>query len=399
MGFTRVSFKAVHVRRVWRQEKKVLVIKKLNIILTACKCVWQWKCRMGRNRLPLKRLTSANRRIAYSRRKKGLMKKARELSVLCDVEVFLVTFSPGGKPTVFITENSSIEDVIEKFAQLKPEERAKKYSIYTDLTSLADSLRTRLSDTQNRLSHWMNIDKISNTDQLGKMEESLINSLQDIQRHKNGLLAQQLKLQCSDELQHVTDFPIGMGTSQVLQPSSWTQNGINQNINFDKDLNLTQGCIISRPECSFESYTNLFCFDEEVEVKRPSGEDRTNPLLDYEHMQSEFTFEVEPTDLLDVLENIFNNSIDQHSERLQCGSYSMNPSLNSSTSENHGTTEFPSFDVTDKSLEEFSENSGNHFSDGFLSSYGADSQLLMPLDASFHECTVTDSNPTTWENK
>nr|GMC75207.1 agamous-like MADS-box protein AGL30 isoform X2 [Ipomoea batatas] len=82
--------------------------------------------RMGRNRLPLKRLTSANRRIAYSRRKKGLMKKARELSVLCDVEVFLVTFSPGGKPTVFITENISIEDVIEKFAQLKPEERAKK---------------------------------------------------------------------------------------------------------------------------------------------------------------------------------------------------------------------------------------------------------------------------------
>lgn len=60
---------------------------------------------MGRNRLPLKRLTSANRRIAYSRRKKGLMKKARELSVLCGVEVFLVTFSPSGKPTVFITEN------------------------------------------------------------------------------------------------------------------------------------------------------------------------------------------------------------------------------------------------------------------------------------------------------
>nr|GMD00369.1 hypothetical protein Iba_chr05eCG14590 [Ipomoea batatas] len=244
------------------------------------------------------------------------------------------------------------------------------------------------------------------------------------------------------QLQHVTDLPIGMGTSQGLQ-CSWTQNGINQNINFDNDLNLTQGL----PECSFESYKNLFCFDEEVEVTRPSGEDRTNPLLDYEHMQSEFTFEVEPTDPLDVLENIFDNSIDKHSERLQCGSYSMNPIWNSSTSENHGTgvcpsmypswesnsgtysstlfddqhyfpfqsaeenvvscfqylspgaTEFPSFDVTDKSLEEFFENSGNHFSDGFLSSYGADSQLLMPLDASFHECTVTDSNPTTWENK
>ncbi|XP_031092983.1 agamous-like MADS-box protein AGL30 isoform X2 [Ipomoea triloba] len=354
---------------------------------------------MGRNRLPLKRLTSANRRIAYSRRKKGLMKKARELSVLCDVEVFLVTFSPGGKPTVFITENSSIEDVIEKFAQLKPEERAKKkleclevvkkackkFDHHVDigelfypgdlsdedLTSLADSLRTRLSDTQNRLSHWMNIDKISNTDQLGKMEESLINSLQDIQRHKNGLLAQQLKRQCSDELQHVTDLPIGMVTSQVLQPSSWTQNGINPNINFDNDLNLTQGCIVSRlPECSSESYTNLFCFDKEVEVTRPSGEDRTNPLLDYEHMQHYFQFQ-------SAEENV-----------VSCFQY-LSPE----------TTEFPSFEVTDKSLEEVFENSGNHFSDGFLSSFGVDSQLLMPLDTSFHECTVTDSNPTTWGNK
>ncbi|XP_031093020.1 agamous-like MADS-box protein AGL30 isoform X7 [Ipomoea triloba] len=297
---------------------------------------------------------------------------------------------------------SSIEDVIEKFAQLKPEERAKKkleclevvkkackkFDHHVDigelfypgdlsdedLTSLADSLRTRLSDTQNRLSHWMNIDKISNTDQLGKMEESLINSLQDIQRHKNGLLAQQLKRQCSDELQHVTDLPIGMVTSQVLQPSSWTQNGINPNINFDNDLNLTQGyhrCIVSRlPECSSESYTNLFCFDKEVEVTRPSGEDRTNPLLDYEHMQHYFQFQ-------SAEENV-----------VSCFQY-LSPE----------TTEFPSFEVTDKSLEEVFENSGNHFSDGFLSSFGVDSQLLMPLDTSFHECTVTDSNPTTWGNK
>ncbi|CAI0428623.1 unnamed protein product [Linum tenue] len=37
------------------------------------------------------------RQVTFSKRKGGLLKKARELSVLCDVEVALIVFSAGGK--------------------------------------------------------------------------------------------------------------------------------------------------------------------------------------------------------------------------------------------------------------------------------------------------------------
>ena len=58
-------------------------------------------CRMGRVKLEIKTLeNSSNRQSTYSKRKHGILKKAHELSVLCDVDLVLIMFSPGGKPAV-----------------------------------------------------------------------------------------------------------------------------------------------------------------------------------------------------------------------------------------------------------------------------------------------------------
>lgn len=57
-------------------------------------------------KLKIRRLeTPSARQITYSKRKAGLTKKAMELSVLCDIDVALVMFSPAGKPTVYIGGN------------------------------------------------------------------------------------------------------------------------------------------------------------------------------------------------------------------------------------------------------------------------------------------------------
>lgn len=114
-------------------------------------------------------------------------------------------------------------------------------------------------------------------------------------------------------------------------------------------------------------------------MTRPSGEyfnldeDRTNPLLDYQHMPSEFTFEIEPTDPLDLLENILDNSIDKHSEHLQYGPYSRNPSWNSCTSENHGTgvcgSMYPSWESTSGTYNSTLFNDQPYFPVSFLESY------------------------------
>ncbi|RRT61857.1 hypothetical protein B296_00011017 [Ensete ventricosum] len=53
---------------------------------------------MGRGRLELKRIENKiNRQVTFSKRRSGLLKKAYELSVLCDAEVALIIFSSRGK--------------------------------------------------------------------------------------------------------------------------------------------------------------------------------------------------------------------------------------------------------------------------------------------------------------
>uniref|UniRef100_K9LYZ0 SQUA-like protein 2 n=1 Tax=Iris fulva TaxID=92176 RepID=K9LYZ0_9ASPA len=56
---------------------------------------------MGRGRVQLKRIENTiNRQVTFSKRRAGLLKKANEISVLCDVDVALIIFSTkGGCPS------------------------------------------------------------------------------------------------------------------------------------------------------------------------------------------------------------------------------------------------------------------------------------------------------------
>ncbi|KAK1296686.1 MADS-box transcription factor 6 [Acorus calamus] len=53
---------------------------------------------MGRGRVELKMIENKiNRQVTFSKRRNGLLKKAYELSVLCDAEIALIVFSSRGK--------------------------------------------------------------------------------------------------------------------------------------------------------------------------------------------------------------------------------------------------------------------------------------------------------------
>ncbi|KAH0457968.1 hypothetical protein IEQ34_013283 [Dendrobium chrysotoxum] len=61
---------------------------------------------MGRVKLSIKRLENTSRRqITYSKRRTGIVKKAKELSILCDIDILLIMFSPTGKPTLCLGEH------------------------------------------------------------------------------------------------------------------------------------------------------------------------------------------------------------------------------------------------------------------------------------------------------
>lgn len=56
---------------------------------------------MGRVKLKIKRLDNTNgRQATFAKRKHGIMKKATELSILCDIDILLLMFSPTGKPSI-----------------------------------------------------------------------------------------------------------------------------------------------------------------------------------------------------------------------------------------------------------------------------------------------------------
>ncbi|XP_002525916.2 agamous-like MADS-box protein MADS2 isoform X2 [Ricinus communis] len=64
---------------------------------------------MGRGRVELKRIENKiNRQVTFAKRRNGLLKKAYELSVLCDAEVALIIFSNRGK----LYEFSSISNML-----------------------------------------------------------------------------------------------------------------------------------------------------------------------------------------------------------------------------------------------------------------------------------------------
>ena len=61
---------------------------------------------MGRGKVELKRIENpTSRQVTFSKRRNGLLKKAFELSILCDAEVALVIFSASGKGYQFASHD------------------------------------------------------------------------------------------------------------------------------------------------------------------------------------------------------------------------------------------------------------------------------------------------------
>nr|BAU80784.1 MADS-box transcription factor [Torenia fournieri] len=67
---------------------------------------------MGRGRVELKRIENKiNRQVTFAKRRNGLLKKAYELSVLCDAEVALIIFSNRGKLYEFCSSSSMLKSL------------------------------------------------------------------------------------------------------------------------------------------------------------------------------------------------------------------------------------------------------------------------------------------------
>ncbi|XP_078434534.1 agamous-like MADS-box protein AGL11 isoform X2 [Wolffia australiana] len=73
---------------------------------------------MGRGKVQLVRIeNTTNRQITFSKRRNGLLKKACELSILCEVDVGLLIFSASGKSYQFSSQDMG--SVISRYRHAK----------------------------------------------------------------------------------------------------------------------------------------------------------------------------------------------------------------------------------------------------------------------------------------
>ncbi|CAA2998924.1 MADS-box SVP-like [Olea europaea subsp. europaea] len=71
---------------------------------------------MVRQKIQIKKIDNLTaRQVTFSKRRKGLLKKAQELSTLCDAEIALIIFSATGK--LFDYSSSSVRKLIERYNQ------------------------------------------------------------------------------------------------------------------------------------------------------------------------------------------------------------------------------------------------------------------------------------------
>nr|AOC50669.1 AGAMOUS [Bocconia frutescens] len=69
---------------------------------------------MGRGKIEIKRIeNTTNRQVTFCKRRNGLLKKAYELSVLCDAEVALIVFSNRGR--LYEYANNSVKSTIDRY--------------------------------------------------------------------------------------------------------------------------------------------------------------------------------------------------------------------------------------------------------------------------------------------
>jgi hypothetical protein len=71
---------------------------------------------MGRKKITINKITDErNRQVTFTKRKTGLMKKAYELSVLCDCEIVIIIFNNNNK--LFQYGSSNVDQILLKYTE------------------------------------------------------------------------------------------------------------------------------------------------------------------------------------------------------------------------------------------------------------------------------------------
>lgn len=143
----------------------------------------------------MRRIENAtSRQVTFSKRRSGLLKKAFELSVLCDAEVGLMVFSPRGKLYEF--SSSSMQKTIERYRlharEMSINAKEEEQSIQK-LKQEAANMTKKIDLLESSKRKLMGEDLQScSVEELQDLERQIEKSLGGIRGRKNFLLGEQI---------------------------------------------------------------------------------------------------------------------------------------------------------------------------------------------------------------
>ncbi|KAI3934069.1 hypothetical protein MKW92_041413 [Papaver armeniacum] len=71
---------------------------------------------MGRAKIEIKYIENTpNRQATYSKRRSGIMKKAHELTVLCDAQICVIMFSNTGKLHEYVSPSTTLKEFVDRY--------------------------------------------------------------------------------------------------------------------------------------------------------------------------------------------------------------------------------------------------------------------------------------------
>ncbi|KAJ4700763.1 MADS-box transcription factor [Melia azedarach] len=132
---------------------------------------------MGRGKIEIKRIeNSSNRQVTYSKRRNGIIKKAKEITVLCDAKVSLIIFASSGKMHEYCSPSTSLVDILEQYHR----QSGKRLwdPKHENLSNEIDRIKKENDSMQIKLRHLKGEDLTSlNHKELMAIEDALENGL------------------------------------------------------------------------------------------------------------------------------------------------------------------------------------------------------------------------------
>ncbi|XP_008648382.1 m4 protein isoform X1 [Zea mays] len=151
---------------------------------------------MGRGKVQLKRIENKiNRQVTFSKRRSGLLKKAHEISVLCDAEVALIIFSTKGKLYEYSTD-SCMDKILERYERYSYAEKvliSAEYETQGNWCHEYRKLKAKVETIQKCQKHLMGEDlETLNLKELQQLEQQLESSLKHIRTRKSQLMVESI---------------------------------------------------------------------------------------------------------------------------------------------------------------------------------------------------------------